>query len=192
ASALSNGGDGARVIVLRPGGESARNVAIASLDPGPQPWGPAGGRMEVVVASDDSSAVAPTVSVDGYMRRELLLTPGVPGGVKVSPSDGWRIFAATIPADEFLFDNHREVAVRVAPAASVRWDSRDRFIATALEVLIESGRLRQGNGVTVGSLGPGPSIVVPPDDPALVGALNRNLAARGIAGQYGGLILGPA
>src|SRR5690606_32195761 len=73
----------------------------------------------------------------------------------------------------------------VAPPAQVNWDPADRFLDAALTVLSAAGRVHPGGGVRVGSLGAGASIVVPPEDPAVLGALNRALAARGATWRYG-------
>jgi hypothetical protein len=75
--------------------------------------------------------------------------------------------------------------------ARVGWDSASRFVATAAGVLEANRRLVRGDEVTVGMLGRGISVVVPPADPAGVGALNRALAARGVGWSYGALSLEP-
>jgi hypothetical protein len=59
-------------------------------------------------------------------------------------------------------------------------------------VLAANRRIAAGDEVTIGSLARGASVVVPPDDPARLGALNRALAARGVAWTYGALALEPA
>jgi hypothetical protein len=84
------------------------------------------------------------------------------------------------------------VAVRVAPVARVRWDTTSRFVAAAAEVLATNRRILPGREVTLGRLAGGTSVVQPPDDPAELGALNRALAARGVAWSYGSLITEPA
>jgi hypothetical protein len=58
-------------------------------------------------------------------------------------------------------------------------------VATALAALADAGRVRAGAEVSVGALGPGASVVVPPADPAELGALNRALERRGLAWRYG-------
>ena len=70
----------------------------------------------------------------------------------------------------------------------MQWDSSDRYIDAAALVLATDGRIRPGIGIRLGALAAGPSIVMPPDDPAHVGALNRSLAARGINWHFGNLI----
>ena len=62
----------------------------------------------------------------------------------------------------------------------------DRYVAAACEVLRgQPAGSRAASEVTLGRLGPGRSIVQPPADPAALGALNRALAARGVAWRYG-------
>jgi hypothetical protein len=81
--------------------------------------------------------------------------------------------------------------VRVAPVALVDWDSASRFVAAACEVLEANRRIARGGEVTLGRLGRGSSIVQPPEDPAALGALNRALAARGVAWRYGAPLIDP-
>ncbi len=75
----------------------------------------------------------------------------------------------------------------MAPVARVSWDSTNRFVAAACEVLAANRRILPGQEVTVGRLGPRTSVVQPPDDPAELGALNRALAARGVGWSYGSI-----
>jgi hypothetical protein len=82
--------------------------------------------------------------------------------------------------------------VRVAPVARVNWDSTSRFVAAACDVLAANRRIARGDEVALGRLGRGSSVVQPPEDPAALGALNRALAARGVAWRYGALLLEPA
>lgn len=185
-TAVAPAENGAPVVVLRPSGNAPPNRAIASLDAGAQPWGPDGGRVDVAVTSDDTAAVPISLEVDGQSRRDALVTPGVATSLRLtSPATGWRIVRTLLPPDELRLDDERSLALRVAPPAEVSWDPTDRFLAAALDVLSAAGRLRPGGGVRVGGLGAGPSIVVPPEDPALLGALNRALAARGAAWRFG-------
>ncbi|MGH7645054.1 MAG: hypothetical protein ACREMR_05665, partial [Gemmatimonadales bacterium] len=55
------------------------------------------------------------------------------------------------------------------------------FVEAALAVLRQGRRIEAGADVTVGGRpGPAATVVLPPDDPALVGQVNRALAARGV------------
>lgn len=179
-------------VVLRPESEAPANRSLARLDPGPQPWGPEGGRVEVAVAASDTAAVAVSVGLEGRPARDILVTPGVSTSERLpSPPTGWRVVEATLPPDEMRLDDRRSVALRIAPPAAVAWDAEDRFLDVALQVLVDAGRVTRGSGVRIGVVGPGPSIVLPPEDPALLGAVNRALAARGAAWRFGATSVAP-
>lgn len=182
-----------KVILLRPAGEPPFNRSIAGLGVTSQPWRRDGGQVTIEVESSDSDPVAVRLHVGVAPGRDLLVTPGVPSVERVTPSHtGWLAITATLPPDELRSDDQRGVAVRVAPPPAVNWDRSSRFINTAVEVLIADGRLTPGDQVTIGGLGRAASIVVPPEDIAQVGALNRSLAARGSTWQFGAAIAGSA
>lgn len=174
------------VLVLRPETAAPRNRGVSRLAAGTQPWGPGGGLVSVTAASSDTLPIPVALAVTGRPVRDALLVPGVPLVERISRlAPGWLTLRATLPPDEFRADDSREVVLRVAPPAAVQWDPADRFLNAALAVLVADGRLTSGEGVRLGDLGPGPSVVLPPEDPALLGALNRRLAARGVAWRYG-------
>jgi hypothetical protein len=102
---------------------------------------------------------------------------------------GWTIGEVRLEPDELRADDRRFVAVRVAGPVGARISSGvGRYLREALEVLQESGVLAAGSAVTLGEgLVPGAVVVVPPSDPALVGALNRALARRGVGWRLGPL-----
>lgn len=178
-------GDG-HVLVVRPTGAPPSNRGILTLTAGLQPWSPTGGRVTIAIVSSDTAPVPVTLSVGNRALRDLLVTPGAPSVQRIGPeAPGWIVVTATLPPDEFRLDDSRSIAVRVAPAVAVQWDSSDRYLDAAARVLAADGRIRPGTGIHLGSLGTGPSIVMPPDDPAHVGALNRSLAARGIDWHFG-------
>lgn len=182
----------AAVIVLRPAAAPPRNRAVSELVAGDQPWGGQGGRVAVQVVADDTTAVAARLTVGGSPPRDLLLTPGVPTTQRITVgTPGWHLVEVSLPADELRLDDTRQVAVQVARPTGVNWGSTDRFLDAALRVLIGERRLLEGGGVSIGRLGPGPSVVVPPEDPARLGALNRALAARGAAWRYGDVVTAP-
>jgi hypothetical protein len=138
------------------------------------------------VTSSDTVPLPVTLSLGGRRLRDVLVTPGVPSVQRIGPLvPGWTTVTATLPPDEFRLDDARTVTLRVAPGALVQWDIRDRYINAALDVLAADGRVRQGDGIRLGTLGPGASVVLPPDDLAQIGALNRALAARGAGWRFG-------
>lgn len=191
-SALSAARGEGDVLVVRPTGTPPANRGVATLNAGLQPWSPAGGRVTITIVSSDTVPVPVTLSVGGRTLRDVLVTPGTPSVQRIGPqSPGWIVITATLPPDEFRLDDARSVAVRVAPPALVQWDSTDHYIDAAAQVLAADGRIRGGSGVRLGTLGSGASVVLPPDDPARVGALNRSLAARGLGWRFGEAMTAP-
>jgi hypothetical protein len=170
------------------------NLGVASMDAGRQPWGPEGGVIVVGIGGgqDTSRSTALSVRVGSRPPRQQL---GRAGGTVSAPSGalapGWRIASAELEPDELRRDDRRETVVRVAPPAQVTWLNDDRFLATALEVLLQNRRIVRGGELTMGSLGARRSIVMPPADPARIGALNRALASRGARWRYGDVIAQP-
>lgn len=174
------------VLLLRPVGPPPRNRRMAVLSAGAQPWGPAGGLVRIAAAGTDTIPLLGALGIGIRPPRDIVLVPGVPTVTRVSGmTTGWTTIRAALPPDEFRLDDERELALQVAPPVGVHWNVADRFLDAALSVLVSEGRVTRGAGVTVGDLGSGPSLVVPPEDPALLGALNRRLAVRGAAWRYG-------
>ena len=89
-------------------------------------------------------------------------------------------------------DDARVGAVRVTVPARASCRPEDRFLAVACDVLFANGRLVRGNDVWLGWLGPGASVVQPPEDRAGLGAVNRALAARGVSWSFGEAVAGAA
>ena len=101
-----------------------------------------------------------------------------------SLAPGWWVGEAALEPDELRADDRRPFAWRVAPPARVMaTPSAGSFVAAALAVL-QAGRHIVDGGDVVISGGDVPTslhaIVLPPEDPALVGQANRALASRGV------------
>jgi hypothetical protein len=192
ASAVSAAAVTAPLLVGRPSAAPPPNAGIARLETGAQPWTAEGGRLVVALAGDSARAVPVSARIGDRPARQSLAQVGGAATIALPPAPaGWWTVEAELAADELRADDRRIGAVRIAPVARVGWDSASRFVATAAGVLETNRRLVRGNEVTVGELGQGISIVVPPADPAALGALNRALAARGIGWSYGALTLEP-
>ena len=192
ASAVSPADPGGALLVGRPADPPPPNVGIARVETGAQPWSSDGGRVQVALAGDSGLAVPLTARLAERPPRQALghagsaatlALPGVPSG--------WWILTAELGPDELRADDRRLGVVRVAPVARVAWDSATRYVAAACDVLVANRRIARGDEVTFGRLGRGRSIVQPPEDPAAVGALNRALAARGVAWSYARLAIDP-
>ena len=186
ASAVSQAEPLAPLVVARPEAPPPRNAGVARLDPGPQPWLPEGGRITIALVGDSARTVSVAVQPGDRPPRQALATVGTPAEIRLSGlAAGWWLLTATLDADELRVDDTHVAAIRVAPPADVMWDPLDRHVSVAIDVLSSAGRVTRGNGVTLGALGRGPSVVYPPQDPAQLGALNRALARRGVGWQFG-------
>ncbi|MGH7583124.1 MAG: BatA domain-containing protein [Gemmatimonadales bacterium] len=189
-AAVGAAGGAGDILVLRPTARMPANRAVTILTASAQPWSPDGGRLIVAISSSDTVPTPVTLSIGGRTLRDVLVAPGVPSVQRIGPQPpGWITATAALPPDELRLDDTRSVAVRVAPPAEVSWDSTDRFVDAAAGVLESSGRIRRGPAIRLGDLGPATSIVVPPDDPARIGALNRALAAAGVTWRFGSLVV---
>jgi hypothetical protein len=192
ATALSPADVRVPLVVGRPDEPPPANVGIARLETGPQPWGGDGGRLTVSLVGDSGSGTPVSARLGSRPARQALARAGgaavlaIPG----APS-GWWDADAELDPDELRLDDRRVGVVRVAPVARVAWDAAGRYVAAACEVLEANRRIARGTEVTLGRLAPGSSIVQPPEDGAEIGALNRALAARGVAWQYGPPVLEP-
>ncbi|MBA3495672.1 MAG: BatA domain-containing protein [Gemmatimonadales bacterium] len=193
ASALAPAELRVPLVVGRPAAPPPANVGISRMETGPQPWGAAGGRLVVALAGDSGGATPVSARLGARPSRQALARVGGAAILAVSgvPS-GWWSAEAELDPDELRLDDHRVGVVRVAPVARVDWDSSSRFAAAACEVLEANRRITRGTEVTLGRLARGSSIVQPPEDPAGLGALNRALAARGVAWRYGAPVDGTA
>jgi hypothetical protein len=101
---------------------------------------------------------------------------------------GWHPVAVELDPDELRHDDVAWAGIRVAPPARVSCPADGSHLSAACEVLRENGRVLPGVDVALDRLGGGPSVVLPPADPAELGALNRALAARGVGWSFGELV----
>jgi len=176
------------LLIIRPEDDPSGNLGVSGIEAGPQPWSLGGGRAIVSVVGDSNLSLPLTVRLGDRPPRQALASAGAAVPVILSSAvSGWWPVQAELDPDELLADNIRTGVVRIAPVARVSWDSTERFVAAACEVLERNGRISRGNEVTIGPVALGLTVVEPPQDPAQLGAINRALAARGVGWQYGTL-----
>jgi hypothetical protein len=186
-SALSAADTRAPVLVGMSERATPRNLGVVLLDPGPQPWSPGEGRVRVAVGGDSGASAPMVVQLGDRPGRPRLAGAGATIEVPLeAPAPGWWPVTAQLDPDEFRADDRRLSVVRVAPVARARWDPGDRYLDAAASTLRQGGRLRDGDEVSIGTLGDGPSVVLPPIDIAALGALNRRLERRGVPWRFGG------
>lgn len=193
ATAVSPADVSVPLVIGRPDDKPERNVGIERLEVGPQPWSTDGGRLSVSLVGDSGAPVSITARLGERPVRQVLATVGASAVFPpLTAPAGWWTASAELDPDELRLDDRRLGVVRVAPVARVNWDSASRYVAAACDVLETNRRIARGDEVTIGRLARGSSIVVPPSDPARLGAVNRSLAARGVAWSFGTAVAAPA
>jgi hypothetical protein len=193
ASAVSPADVPVPLVIGRSDDVPARNAGISRIETGPQPWSTDGGRITVSLVGDSGAPVPVTARLDDRPARQALAPAGGSAVfIPITAPAGWWTATVELDPDELRLDDRRLAVVRVAPVARVNWDSASRYVAAACEVLETNRRIARGSEVTVGRLAAGHSVIMPPDDPAGIGALNRALAARGVAWSFGAPATQPA
>lgn len=182
----------APLTIGRPAGEPPANRGISLLDPGAQPWPREGGSVIVAVVGDSGPGAPLTVRLGSGAPRQALVVPGGSASLRLPGSgSGWSMVTAELDPDEFRLDDQREAMVRIAPVARASCAAAGTNVVAACDVLLRNGRLVRGTDVEVGRLGEVQSVVMPPADPAALGALNRALAQRGVTWSFGELSITP-
>jgi hypothetical protein len=191
-TALAGPADQGTIAVLRPTDAPVVNAGVTRLTVSSQPWPPEGGTVGVEVGGTGDRSRPVSIGVGTRPIKQLLVPVGGQQSQRLSGvGAGWWTVTATLDPDELRQDDLRTTAVRVAPPTRVAWRPDDRYLATAASVLAQNGRVVPGTDVSLGTLGGSASIVLPPVDPAAVGALNRALAAKGVTWRFGDLDLTP-
>lgn len=149
-----------------------------------------GGTLLVTVGGTPGAGEGPlTVTEDGRVVGRALAAPGETVSVPLPPArPGWSTGEVALEPDELALDDARAFARYEAPApAVVVAPDAGPFVRTAVDVLRDAGRVGAGRVVRIGAeAAAGPGIVLPPADPALVGALDRDLAGRGVSWRFAG------
>ncbi|MFQ5550461.1 MAG: VWA domain-containing protein [Gemmatimonadales bacterium] len=168
------------------------NHAIDWVRVEPPVWSTAG---EVVVAlsgvTDDPVAV--NLTIEGELATRTVAVPGDEVTLQAAVGRrGWVTGSVSVDADEFRADDRIPFAVLVAePVATSLGEDIGGFIADAVAVLREGGRLRSGAAVRIDTrLTSTSTILIPPSDPALIGAVNRSLEQADVSWRYADLTEG--
>ncbi len=176
------------VLALAPP-ELPENASVDAVQPEPAVW-TRSGEVVVEIGGDATQPRAVRLLLDGVESDRTVAhaeSRVVLRGVLRRP--GWTVGEVRLDPDELRADDARFVAVRVTGPVGVRVTGEvGRFVREGVGVLVEGGALVEGDEVRLSDgLAPGPVVVIPPADPALVGALNRALEGRGTAWRLGAL-----
>jgi hypothetical protein len=193
ATAVTPARVGVPVVVIEVSEPVVDNLGVSTLELGAQPWGVGGGRVTVTVGGSRSERVPIRIQLGTRPARSALVGSTAPASVVIpGVRPGWYEVRAELDPDELRADDARSAGVRVAPVAAADWHDAGRFASAALETLRASARVRAGNEVTLGGLGPHASVVFPPSAGSRVGALDRALIDRGVSWRFGALVAGQA
>lgn len=192
ASALTSGAPvPVRTVVLAPPSAPA-NRGIDGVDVTPRVWS-SSGAVVVAVGGDGDAPGEVRLEFDERPAGRDLAAPGQRVALAVrSARPGWHRARVEVGPDELRADDAWHFAVRSAPPApAVATPDAGRFVVEALAVLQQANRVGRGSVVTLDDgVNAGRSVVFPPGETALVGALNRALAARGSVWRFGELVSG--
>ncbi len=191
-SALSGGPEVPVPVAVARAPRAPDNRWLESARSEPPVWSPDG---TVVVALGGTGGPATTVrlTVEG---RDLARTVASPGEQVALSGEmgalGWITAAVELDPDEFKADDRLYIPVFTAPAAAVTTTpGAGRFVADAMAVLRQGERVVTGPDVVLSDEPTSSTTVVfPPAEAALVGAVNRSLAALGSTARFGELLEG--
>ena len=175
-----------RVLAWAPG-VTPENRSLDSARAEPPVWS-LSGQVVAAVGGVRRSPVALRLSMGGRDVARAVAYPGDRAALPVRVGrPGWLALRVSLDPDELRADDDWFLAARVAEPARAAADAgAGRYVADALAVLQEGGRVGRGRTVVLADRLAGTrSIVVPPADQAAIGALNRALAARGVAWRFG-------
>jgi hypothetical protein len=181
ASALSGGPATERRVVVLSGRRSPGNRGLGSVRADPPVWSP-GGRVIAAVGGGGAGAGEVGLLLGGRAVARDLASPGEAVSLPVAAlPPGWHRAQVALVPDELRLDDTSYLALRSTPPAAVTvGPGAGRFVEEAVAVLAAGGRVTRGSAVTIADRpAPGRTILVPPADPAQVGAVNRALGARG-------------
>lgn len=168
------------------------NRGIDSARVQPVVWSPSGEVIASLGGSDSTPTAVRLTMNDRDVARSI---GGRDDHVVLSGTlsqSGWFVATVQLDPDELRADDTRALAIRIAsPGAASFNEGAGAFLGEALAVLHQSGRVRDGADIFFSDdVATGVSVVFPPTDPALIGALNRRLEARGISWQFGPVVDG--
>ncbi len=187
ATAFSAGATVPTRTLLSDAADIPANRGIDSAFAEPVLWSP-DGVVVVGVSGAEMDAAAVRLMVGDDVLARAVATPGDRVALSGRLTEfGWHPGSLALDPDELRADDRWWLALRSALPAAVRArGGAGQFVLDAFEVLLNGGRVVTGGSVTFDDeLGPGVTVLFPPSDAARVGAINRELAARGLRIAFG-------
>jgi hypothetical protein len=194
------------IIAWHPGTAPPPNRALSNVEVSGGLNAVAGAALTVtaLVEGDGTDPVGIRLSLDGQLVAAALARPGEAAVLTVPAQEPGMIWGQVeIDADALRLDDRRHFATRVLPPPAVAVIGDAPFVADALEVLANAGRLRHsgatGADVTIhaaaqgmGAASAGAMVVLPPESPVELPAANQRLAAAGVPWRFRPPVAGEA
>lgn len=175
------------VLVYAPSGPPPMNRAVVEAVARPVRWTPRGVVATRVLAPDSTTY---RMALGARTLARGTIAPGEEAAVRAAPAErGWTAGTIDIEPDELVADNTRHFALWIGPPPAVRVNAgAGSFTRSAVDVLRQSGRVADGAAVMVGPADEAaslPALLLPPADPARIGAANRALERLGVPWRFG-------
>lgn len=179
--------------VLAPALRPPRNRAVVRAVPEPPHWTPRGTIRATTSATD---SVTFRVVLGGRPVARGTAAPGTEVAIRLQPAErGWIPGSVELEPDELRGDDVRWFAAHVGSAPAVNAEAgAGAFARTAIEALVQEGRVTRGNEVLVAGAEAArrPAVLFAPADPVQLAAANRALQRAGIPWRYGAARTGPS
>ncbi|MBM4195301.1 MAG: hypothetical protein FJ202_13135, partial [Gemmatimonadetes bacterium] len=184
---------GVHLTVYAPADAAPRNRAVVRAVPEPPHWTPRGAVRASTTSADSATY---RVTLGGRAIARGTAPPGTEVTARVQPTErGWLAGAVELEPDELRGDDVRWFAAHVGAAPAVFVEPGvGAFARTALDALVQEGRVTRGSEVVIAGAEAArkPAVLFAPNDPVQVGAANRALQRAGIPWRLGQRRDGPA
>lgn len=184
--------EGVSATVFAPGQAPPRNRSVVRAVAEPPHWTPRGSVRAATTATD---SVTFRVALGPRGTARGIVAPGAEIVVRLAPADrGWLAGQVELEPDELRSDDVRWFAVHVGPApAVVALPGAGRFAATAVDALVQEGRVARGPDIAIAGAEAArkPAMLFAPADPVQLGAANRALERAAIPWRFGAPRAGP-
>lgn len=184
---------GVSATVFAPSVAPPRNRAVVRALPEPPHWTPRGMIRASTSASDSATF---RVVLGGKAIARGTTAPGAEVLVRLQPAErGWIAGSVELEPDELRGDDVRWFAAHIGAAPAVVADpGAGPFARTAVEALVQEGRVTRGSDVVIAGAEAArkPAVLFAPADPVQLGAANRALQRAAIPWRFGAVRTGQA